>query len=263
MAATDVSITNRSLLSIGARAQVSSINPSDGSTEGDAAATLFVPTFEALARSANWNCLRQQITLSLLAAAQGTPENPQGTSLPIPPTPWLYQYAYPSDCLKIRYIQCSLPVPVGGSVPNTTFNNAAPINIPTQSQIPFVVAYSTDSANNPITVVLTNQSQAQAVYTVNQPNPVIWDSLFQEGMVSSLAAYFVPALSLNLPLMQASVQRAERIIAQARTADGNEGVTSMDHYPDWMIARGGPGRLSNYNNNQAYAYDAMCWPGGY
>lgn len=263
MAASDVSITNRALLSIGARAQVSSLTPSDGSTEADAAATLFVPTFEALARSANWNCLRKQSVLSLLQAAQGTPENALGTTLPLPPTPWLYAYAYPSDCLKIRFLQCSLPVAVGGSVPNTTFTNPAPINLPGQGQINFAVAYSNDTSGNPITVVLTNQSQAQAVYTVNQANPVIWDSMFQEAMVSSLAAYFVPALSLNLPLMQAAVGRAEKLISYARAADGNEGVTCMDHTPDWIVARG-VGRFDSYGNqNQAYAYDEMCWPGGY
>lgn len=263
MAASDVSIVNRALLSIGARAQVSSINPSDGSTEADAAATLFVSTFEALARSANWNCLRQQAILSLLQAATGTPENPLGTTLPTPPTPWLYSYAYPSDCLKARFISQSLPVPVGGA-PATTFSNAAPINLPNQAQIPFAVAYSTDLAGNPITVILTNQSQAQLVYTVNQPNPIIWDSLFQEGMVSALAAYFVPALSLNMPLMQAAVGRAEKMIAQARTADGNEGVTVMDHVPDWIRARGGIGRLNSLLDDYGgYSYENMCWPGGF
>jgi hypothetical protein len=110
---------------------------------------------------------------------------------------------------------------------------------------------------------LTNQTQAQAVYTVNQPNPIIWDSLFQEAMVRSLAAFLVPALSLNLALMSAAIKAAEGMISQARVSDGNEGVTVMDHLPDFISARGyNPGLLVGYNN-QGYIYGQMAWPGGW
>lgn len=258
--ATQVNICNRSLLSIGARAQISSVSPSDGSTEADAAAILFTPTFEALARSAQWNCLRKQATLSVIQAAMGTPENPLGTSLPLPPSPWQYAYAYPSDCLNLRFLVPSLPSS-GVGVPLTSYNNAAPLMMPSGGQIPFAVAYSTDTAGNPLQIVLTNQSQAQAVYTVNQPNPIIWDSQFQEAMVASLAAYFVPALALNLALMQAQIKRAEMMIAQARISDGNEGVTVMDHVPDWLAARGG--EVRNYGGGWSGLgnYSSMAWPG--
>lgn len=256
-----VDIVNRALLGIGAKAQVSSISPSDGSTEADAAAVLFTPTFEALARTAQWNCLRKQATLSLLAAAQGTPENPLGASLPVPPTPWIYSYALPSDCLALRYVVPFLSTGAG-SAPQTSYGNAAPAYIPGSEQAPYAVAYGQDVDGNPIQVVLTNQSQAQAVYTVNQPNPVIWDSQFQAAMVASLAAFLVPALNMNMQLMSGLTSNAERIIVKARISDGNEGVTVMDHSPDWMRARGsgsgwGPGRGTSLSAN----YIDMSWPG--
>lgn len=259
--ASQVDIVNRALLSIGARAQVSALN--EGSTEANAAAVLFTPTFEALARSAHWNCLRKQAALSVIQAAMGTPENPLGTSLPQPPTPWQYAYQVPADSLFIRFLVPSLPS-TGVGVPLTSYNNAAALMMPFGSgQIPYAVAYSTDVNGNPIQVVLTNQSQAQAVYTVNQPNPVIWDSQFQAGMVSALAAYFVPALALNLALMQGAIKNSEMIIAQARAADGNEGVTVMDHLPDWMRARGGEswGWGGGCNPGLFGNYISMCWPG--
>lgn len=259
--ANTLSVINRALLSIGSQAQVSSLN--EGSAQANAASVLFTPTFESLARSAPWNCLRKEATLTLLAAAQGTPENPNGTTLPLPPTPWLYQYAYPSDCLQVRFLVPSLPAPNAG-VPIFSVNTGAATWLPNGGQIPYAVAYATDINNNPLNVILTNQSQAIAVYTVNQPNPQIWDSLFQSAMVASLAAYFVPALSLHMPLMQMQIKLAEEMIQQARVRDGNEGVISMDHLPDWMRARqgatgrfcanGGPG---GYGNN----WSPMCWPG--
>src|ERR1700761_2442839 len=256
MASGDIlSICNRSLLSIGARSQVSSVNPSDGSVEANACSVLFTPTFEALGRAAHWNCLGREIALSLLMAASGTPENPSGSSYPIPPIPWLYAYAYPSDCLDVRYIVPSFPTNNGSSTPQTTINNAAGTWLPTGGQIPYKVQTVLDKNNNSILVILTNQDLATCVYTTNLPNPAQWDSLFQQAMVASLGAYLVPALSLSLPLMQLSIQTAEKAIAMARAADGNEGVTVMDHLPDWMIARAGG---SNWGNG-VNTYGGFCY----
>ncbi len=171
MASGDVlSISNRALLAVGARAQISSVFPSDGSEEGNAIAVLWTPTFEQLARSAPWNCLTKQVTLSLIQAASGTPENPDGTSYPLPPTPWLYTYAYPSDCLDFRYIVPSFPANEGSTTPSTTINNSAGTWLPTGGQIPFSVTTLYESAGNqPQTssiVILTNQDQAQGIYVV-------------------------------------------------------------------------------------------------
>lgn len=255
MATGDIlSISNRSLLSIGARNQVSSVTPSDGSVEANAISVLWTPTFESLARSAKWNCLRKQRTLSLLQAAQGTPENPQGTSMPLPPTPWLYAYVYPDDCLDMQFIVPSWPDQVSGGTPATSINNNAGPWLPNGGQIPYAVATTYSSNNTPTLSILTNQCQAQAVYTVNQPNPAGWDSLFQAAMVASLGAFLVPALSLSLPMMQLSISVAEKIIKQARVSDGNEGVTTLDHTPDWFLARAG---------GQGYGLGLGCTYGGY
>lgn len=257
-----ISIVNRALLSIGARAQVGSLQ--EGSTEADAASVLFAPTFESLARSAYWNCLRKQSVLTLLAAAPGTPENPDGTTLPQPPVPYLYMYALPSDCLQVRYIMPIYPNNTGiGVTPLTTASNIANPSWGISGQIPYAVAYSTDSQNNPINVILTNQTQAQAVYTVNQPNPIIWDSMFQSAMVASLAAYLVPALSLNLPLMQMSIKSADMLIAQARVRDGDEGVVSQNREADWMTARNQGGSIgwNQGGYSPMFGLMDMAWPG--
>lgn len=195
-------------------------------------------------------------------AASGTPENPNGTTLPIPPTPWLYAYSYPSDCLDLNYIVPSYPANTGSTTPQTTINNSAGSWVPSAGQIVYKVQTVLDSNNNSLLVVLTNQCQAQAVYTTNLPNPASWDSLFQQAMVASLGAYLVPALSLSIPLMQMNIKQAEVAIAQARAADGNEGVTVMDHLPDWMLARAGGSNWGiGYSNYAGYCFN-MSWPNG-
>lgn len=255
-----ISIANRSLLSIGARAQIQSFQ--ENSTEANAINTLFNPTFEALGRSAHWNCLRKQVTLSLLAAAAGTPENPDGTTLSLPPSPYLYMYALPSDCLQVRFLLPTFAQNIGaGVVPMTTASLAADSRFFGVGQIQYEVAYSTDAQDNPIQVVLTNQTQAQMVYTVNQPNPTTWDSLLQAAMVAALAAYLVPALSLNLPLMDRAVKAAESIIAQARVRDGDEGVVTQNRQADWIVARSGGS--NQYGAGGMYGnYGYMAWPTG-
>lgn len=251
---TVLSVCNRALLAIGSRVQISDLN--EGSTQANACNLLFQPTFEQLARAAYWNCLRQQKTLTLLAAAPGTPENTDGTALPYPPNPWLYSYTLPSDNLQARFIIPTFPPQGSGqNPPISPAMIGAPCFIPDQS-IPFRVAI--DSTDN-IPIVLTNQSQAQLVYTVNQPNPQLWDSMFQGAMVASLAAYLVPALNLNMTLMQIQVKIAENIISQARVRDGDEGTTSQDHIPDFIRARDvGAGPYGSYGSTYG-GWQDMCW----
>lgn len=253
-----LSIANQALLSISARVQISSLNPSDGSAEANAVSVLWEPTYTSLARAAYWNCFTAQVTLSLVAAASGTAENPTGTDYITPPTPWTYAYALPSDSLAIRYIIPSASSS-GSSIPQTSINNSAGLWMPNGNQIPFVVATMLDQNNQRIQVILTNQSQAETVYTANLNNPTYWDTMFQSAMVASLAAYLVPALSLSIPLMQICIKQADDIITQARVRDGNEGVTVMDHVPDWFIARsGGSGVGISYFTS---GYIPMNWPG--
>lgn len=257
-----VSICNRSLLAIGSQSQISNIN--EASVQANACSVLYQPTFEQLGRAAYWNCLRKQATLSLLAAAAGTPENPAGTTLPLPPSPWAYMYQLPSDSLMARYIVPSLPT-TGTSSLSPAYVSAATF-IPGQRQIRFHVAYSTDSSGNPLQVILTNQTQAQLVYTVNNSNPQVWDSEFQQAMVSSLAAFLVPALSLNMPLMDRQVKQAESMIANARVRDANEGSNTQDNIPDWVNARMtgggyGYGGVDSWDNNSWGGYVDIGWGG--
>lgn len=257
-----ISVCNLALLSVGGRAQVSSINPSDGSPAGDACSTLFQFVFEQFARTAKWGCLKKQVTLSLIQAAQGTPENPNGTSLPIPPVPWSYAYLYPADCLMLRQIMPPYNTTAITSEAQTTISNSVTPWIPGQYSIPYEIGYSTDSSGNPIQVILTNQESAIGNYTVNEPDPASWDALFTSGYVAALAVYLAPALTLNMALMVQCKQQAEAVISIARAQDGNESPVSQNHVPDWVIARSGAtGALYYQPRYNAYGYFSMVWPG--
>lgn len=215
-----------------------------------------------MARTARWGCLRREGTLTLLGAAAGTPENPDGTTLPIPPIPWLYMYAMPSDSLFVRGILPNIPTQ-SGTTPPTTSSVLSPTFLPYNGIIPFKVAFTTDTNNSPIEIILCNMTQAVAVYTVNDSNPTVFDSLFEQALVSSLAAYLVPALSLNLTLMGAMIKNAESAIVQARTADGNETPSTQDRQASWISARMAGTLVNNNQYNGQWVGNDMCWPGAY
>ena len=250
----EVDICNRALSAIGTRSTISSISPSDGSNEANQCALLYYPTRDALLRSAHWDFARRQVALSQLKASTDVPNTC--------PIPWAYEYAYPADCLKARYIIPQLPN-TGTSTPPLT--SAPNVNVVWGGYkgppIRFFVGSDTNSSGNDITVILTNQPQAMMVYTRQMTNPDLFDAQFQEALVASLAAKLVPPLNLNLALMKGQIQLAEAIIAQARVTNGNEGPEVMDLLPSWMAVRG----VGSYGYGYGYGWcgwDSMSWPSG-
>lgn len=251
-----VDIVNLALLRISSRSQVSSINPSDGSAAGDAASLLWASTYEMLGRSAQWNCFRKQAPLTLLKAAVGTPENPTGAFSAPPPTPWLYSYAYPPDCLLERYLIAPQSSSIGGT---PIFSGLSWTGATSKSAaVPFAAAYDADTYNNPIRVILTNTSSAIGVYTVNQPDPSAWDAQFREAMISALAVWLVPALTGNAQMMSMAIGMAEKIVKEARRTDGDEGLMIIDNCPDWVTVRGTS--WSQSASNFVTPNGSLTWP---
>lgn len=257
-----LSIWNRSLGSIGARASVQ--NQGEKTPQANACNLYFQPVFESLARTAHWNCLLRQIRLTLVAAAVGTPENPQGTTLPCPPIPWRYAYLLPPDSLYIRQLvpPPRYPQPTSGGIPMfppglaplTYYGNRV-------AYIPYQVSSWANPQNQPQQVILTDLCHALCNYTVNQPNPQQWDSLFQTAMVASLAVYLAGSLTGDKTLMNMQAKIAENAIAQARVRDANEEPNSQDREAEWIAARNGGGIYGNIPYSGFVGYVDMSWPG--
>jgi hypothetical protein len=237
-------LCNRAISAIGTRSQIASLN--EDSPEATQCLLIFEPTRKSLLQSAHWDFARATAYLTLLKALPGTPESPNAPTAnrwdptTMPPPPWLYSYAYPPDCIQIRYVAPQMFL--GGAMPSGIPMFSVPTTIPTlqaglQAQ-PFAVAADRDIQNFDITVVLTNQSQAIAIYTRDITNPGLWSSLFQDALVDSLSAQLAMALTGNLTLARAKAQSAMSSITIARARDGNEGLTIDDHTPEWLRVRG-------------------------
>lgn len=244
-----VDLANLALSQIGARATISSLNPSDGTVAGDACSLLYQPTIDAFSRAAHWNCCRFQVQLSLLKAAAGTPENPNGTTLPVPPIGfWLYEYALPEDCLKARYLVPQL-VQRGTNPPLTT---AGSLFLPWRlrgTALKFQVGVDFDTSNPPnetavlycnLGTILTGPPSL--VYTRRMVNVGLFDAGFVMGAKAALGTWLVNPVNASAAMMQQAMGIAKAMLDQARLNDGNEGInadTINDTGADWIAFRYG------------------------
>jgi len=240
-------IANRSLSAIGTRSQIADL--SEDSNEARACKLLLEPLRDEVLRMAPWNCAMNFQNLSLICSAPGTPENP-GAGLPVwgkgvPPPPWSYEYAYPSDCLRPVYVVPQFTTGFTSGVPITTavtggapaFWNGPPVRFKVAiDQIG--VDGRPSSTGTDARVILTNQEQAILSYIKRVENPGVWDDQFQQALVAALASRLVIALTGDKGLAQLKIQEANQFIMLARQSDGNEGLTINDVTPDWIRTRG-------------------------
>jgi hypothetical protein len=217
-----VSIYNLALDSIGSRSTVSS--PSEQSPEAFALNRHWQPAIEKILQTARWNFARKQVQLTLLNdATQGQPV----------PTPWMYEYAVPNDCTQARYI---MPAIYAQNTSQVVGAPATPIT--TGPPVRFLISTDNDPSGNQIAVILTNQIQAQLVYTSRVLNPALFDGQFVDALYNYLGARVCIALSGDKQMMGEAFKRASALCDAAAASNGNESITVIDQMPDWIRVRG-------------------------
>jgi hypothetical protein len=234
-----VDLCNMALDQISARTSITGISPASppNNIAAQVASRTYQTQSDAVFRAAHWNSARVQNPLTLLRAARGTPENPSGTTLPLPPIPWIYEYAYPSDCLAVRFV-------IPKHIPNSAVSNVpimTNLGIHHRHQVntamPFVPAIDTDAGGNQVKVILTNARNADAVYTGRIANVDLWDASLKNAVIGTLAAWFCQPVSGNMELRKGAIAIAVGLVQSARLSDGNEGITTSDVPVDWMQVR--------------------------
>ena len=263
---TPTDVANRALLAMGEDIILGDIE--DGTKPAQALLLAYRDSLRVLLRGAPWQFARRQVPLQLLGDATGMT---QGVSS-IVPMPWRYEYAYPIDCLHLRFVPWS---PAAPAVP--------PGNYAISQTVPMIQALSqggaaemrlrptrflvTTDPNYPADpdsqwwlyegaspagrkVILSNVTGAQAVYTSMVDYPNMWDAMFLDAMVARLAAETVLTIKKKDPKLALAIRREQIAIAKdkltvARVNDGNEMWATTDHMPDWLQFRregGGMGR---------------------
>lgn len=266
-----LNIWNRACAAIGTRTSIAGLN--EDSNEARQCALLYDGVRDQLLSTARWNFARGMATLTLLKAAPGTPERPATTNTPLtwnatmPQIPWLYSYAYPAEAIVIQRIPLQVTV-FNGDVPLTTA--PSPMWFPYQNPVAsarFAVAQDVDPVTgNPIKNILTNVPQAVGVFTRETTDTTVFDSQFTEALVMALAGRLAIPLTGDKTMEKNKYAIANNYILQARASDGNEGISTADHLPDWIQARtGGAGAGYGYNGlgYLCEPYGALFGAGGF
>lgn len=108
-------------------------------------------------------------------------------------------------------------------------------------------------------VILTNQEFANANYIKRVTDPNVMDPMFVEAWVNILGSKVAMRLSGDKSLVNLCIGVANKIIVEARAADGNEGLTINDNTPDWIRTRGI--RYTGYMSGPYQGFDwGSMWP---
>lgn len=257
---TPTDIANLALDAIGSDYTLGDIE--DGTKHAQVCLRAYPECRTRLLRGAHWLFARKQVDLLLLGDATG---QTTGVSTAVI-KPWVYEYAYPSDGLAVRFIphrsqNVGYPpgnyaissAPLYQNVQNSAlygerlhpsrFLISRDVNYPP----PLGQLYDLVQGVSPQgrTVICSNVKNAMCIYTSDVIYPSEWDALFRDAMISYLAQAIV--LKLEDDKRLATELRKEQILitkdklANARVANGNEAWTSTDHMPDFIKVRFGGG----------------------
>ena len=121
-----------------------------------------------------------------------------------PPTPWAYEYAYPSDCLRVRNVK---PGPLTGGT----------VDYNPQPQL-FRPSFDLRTSP-PARMILANVSPAILVYNARVTNPASWEPGFVSALVSALAARMAFMLPQSADTAKAAYANAQNERVNAMMVD--------------------------------------------
>jgi hypothetical protein len=233
----EVSICNRALAAVNSRAPISSLT--ERSEPARQCNLIYADTRDEVLQMAQWNFAQKTAILALLKSAPGTPGNAASTatewSPSFPAPPWLFEYAYPTDCLQVRTVIQQQPnVYVGVPLTSEGTPGIYPYAIGPGAFFETATDTIGDAQQN---VILTNEYKAIARYTTRITSPQLFGAMFTEALVNALAAKLAIPLTGQKSLANLRFGMANQIISQARADDANEGLTVIDNIPDWIAVR--------------------------
>jgi hypothetical protein len=150
----------------------------EGSEASKAFLDLYSTVRDELLRQFDYAFAERIVGLTLLKSAPKTGYIPPITwSSAYPPLPWLYQYSYPTDCLKVRAVKTT------------------PIQVPNFDPQPIIFSIINDNSyTTPVKCLVCNIPYAVLTYTGQVTNPSAWEPLFISTLAEELARRVGPVL---------------------------------------------------------------------
>lgn len=240
MSYTPTDVMNEALIAIGSKVLIG--DAEEGSREARVLINKYWTCLRQLLRGAHWDFARRLDPMTMLADATGNTPNVGNIVV----KPWLYEYSYPINCAKARFVPhngANSPLIAGNYAQPSIWGNGlvevppgawgaagapAPQPVGPASQrhlrpAKFIISADTNYPPEPgqelwavqgvgnqgRTVILTNVYMASLCYTEIVLEPQRWDDLFRAAMVSFLASEV--ALPLAPDLKTGMALRADQI----------------------------------------------------
>ena len=194
-------VVNVTLQRIGYKLRVGSLY--DGSKAANDALDIYAQTRDEVMRQDDWSFAERNVSMTLLKSAPVAGYIPPTTwSTTYPPLPWLFEYAWPDDCLKVRAVK---PVP---------------LFLPEFDPQPCIFGLENDnSLTPPAKVILCNVPNAVLVYTGQVTDPANWEADFVEAICGALGRRLAPAL-VSGELLKLAVADEQTSFATAEMQEG-------------------------------------------
>ena len=184
-------VVNLALARAGFAERVNSLY--DGTTLAKKARDIYSQTRDDLIRNGEWEFAERVVSGSVLKQAPGNGGyivTPWSNAYPAPP--WLFEYSYPSDCLKVRSVRFSQTL-----LPN--FN-------------PIYNRFSVENDNSytpPVKVILCDVPGAIITYAGQVTDPTTWETDFVEALAAALARRLSAIKDMNVAQAEARDEGSE------------------------------------------------------
>jgi hypothetical protein len=169
-------VLNDCLVRIGYKRRIGSIW--EGSEAAKMALSIYSQTRDDTLMGFDWGFAEGNVAAELLKSAPPGGYGGLPWSSAYPPLPFLYEYAYPADCLKVRAMK------------------PTPVFVPNFDPKPYVWSVDNDnSLTPPAKAISCNVPNAIIVYTRQVTNPQEWESDFCDALSAALARRLAKGLA--------------------------------------------------------------------
>lgn len=190
--AVEVDIANVALLRIGQLATIADL--AEDTPQAEAVRSIFAHTRDAVLEAFAWPFATFRFQLNVIASIDDDPDDENLR------TGWGFTYAVPNNCLAPRYIY-----------PGT--------NNPGEGQeIPFTIEGDESRGR----VLLTDQAEAELVYTKLVETPARWSPMFRDALALRLAADLAMSVAKKPQLGLGLHRMFESWISRAAAAQANQ-----------------------------------------
>jgi hypothetical protein len=208
-----IDICNLALAHIGDRANITSIDPPEGSAQAEHCARFYPMARDVLLNMHPWSFAVKRAVLADISATV------------IPPAKWQYSYTAPGDFMKI----------LGVYDPNAMYD---------ENKAEYEFELSADSSGT--RVIYANPEDAVVRYVAYVTDAARFPPIFTEGLAWLLASYLAGPVIKGTEGMRVSgeaLKMALSYVERARVEDANQRNRSSvrrdtRHSPSWIANRG-------------------------